>query len=420
MAMPTHPANQAAPVLTAMTEAPQVEIVLPVHNEERDLPVSVQRLHDHLTDGFPFRATITVVDNGSTDDTWVVASRLAERLPLVRAVRLPRPGRGGALAHVWSTSSADVVAYMDVDLSTDLNALLPLVAPLLSGHSDLAVGTRLSRGARVLRGPKRELISRAYNGLLHVALGTSFSDAQCGFKAVRRDAARLLLPLVEDAGWFFDTELLVQAERAGLRIYEVPVDWRDDPDSRVDIVSTAWGDLRGVARLARRGSPARRVASFGLIGVASTLAYLLLYLAFRDGMAAQPANALALLITAVANTAANRRFTFGVRGHRHVGRHQTQGLAVFGLGLALTSWALAVLTQIDPRPSRLAELGVLVAANVTATVLRYLLFRGWVFRAPPPPLPPPPLPPPPTAAPAPDPAAAAAAPRPADPVGSRR
>ena len=140
---------------------------------------------------------------------------------------------------------------MDVDLSTDLAALLPLVAPLLSGHSDLAIGTRLTRSARVVRGPKRELISRCYNTLLHATLATRFSDAQCGFKAIRADRARELLPLVEDTGWFFDTELLVLAERAGLRIHEVPVDWVDDPDSRVDIVATASADLRGVARLAR-------------------------------------------------------------------------------------------------------------------------------------------------------------------------
>ena len=140
-------------------------------------------------------------------------------------------------------------AYMDVDLSTDLNALLPLLAPLLSGHSDVAIGTRLARGARVIRGPRREIISRCYNLLLHATLGTGFSDAQCGFKAIRADAARALLPLTTDTGWFFDTELLVLAERAGLRIHEVPVDWIDDADSRVNIIATALADLRGIIRL---------------------------------------------------------------------------------------------------------------------------------------------------------------------------
>jgi hypothetical protein len=167
----------------------------------------------------------------------------------VRAVHLDLPGRGRALHQVWSSSDAEVLAYMDVDLSTDLNALLPLVAPLLSGHSDVAIGSRLAHGSRVVRGLKRELISRCYNLLLRITLGARFSDAQCGFKAIGAFQARQVLPLVEDRGWFFDTELLVLAQRAGLRIHEVPVDWIDDADSRVDIVSTALGDLRGIARL---------------------------------------------------------------------------------------------------------------------------------------------------------------------------
>jgi hypothetical protein len=178
-----------------------------------------------------------------------VAHELAHDLPCVRVVHLPQKGRGRALHAVWSTSDAPVLAYMDVDLSTDLDGLLPLVAPLISGHSDVAIGSRLARGARVVRGPKREFISRSYILILRTVLQVRFSDAQCGFKAVRRDAARQLLPLVEDTGWFFDTELLVLAERAGMRIHEVPVDWVDDPDSTVDIVATATADLRGVLRM---------------------------------------------------------------------------------------------------------------------------------------------------------------------------
>ena len=193
---------------------------------------------------------------------------------------------------------------MDVDLSTDLRGLLPLVAPLLSGHSDLAIGTRLAHGARVVRGPKRELISRGYNRILHTALRARFSDAQCGFKAVRADALARLLDDVRDDGWFFDTELLVLAQRRGLRIHEVPVDWVDDPDSRVEIVRTALDDLRGVARLAAAGADRalpRRSASL------TTLAYALLFLLLRGPLGAGGANAAALALTAVANTAANRR-----------------------------------------------------------------------------------------------------------------
>jgi glycosyltransferase involved in cell wall biosynthesis len=360
-----------------------IDVVVPVYNEEADLAPSVRRLHAYLTDDFPFSFRITIADNASTDRTWQVAQRLRATLPHVRAVHLDEKGRGRALRQVWSHSDATVLAYTDVDLSTDLAALLPLVAPLLSGHSDVAIGTRLTRSSRVVRGPKRELISRSYNLILRTTLGARFSDAQCGFKAIRADRAAELLPLVEDTQWFFDTELLVLAERSGLRIHEVPVDWVDDPDSRVDIVSTAVADLKGIARLGL--APAGIVSQlvrFATIGVASTVAYLLLYLLLRGVLSAQWANALALVTTAVLNTAANRRLTFGVSGPAGRLRHQAQGLAVFGIGLAMTSGSLALLQGLAPDASRLLEVSVLVAANVAATVVRFLLFRSWMFRRP--------------------------------------
>jgi len=377
----------------------QVDIVVPVRNEERDLAPSVRRLVSYLRECLPFSARVTIADNGSTDATWAIASRLARELPEVRAIHMDLPGRGRALRAIWSESDAEVLAYMDVDLSTDLNALLPLVAPLLSGHSDLAIGTRLARGSRVIRGPKRELISRSYNLLLRTLMGARFSDAQCGFKAIRRDQARALLPLTQDTGWFFDTELLVLAERAGLRIHEIPVDWVDDLDSRVDIIATALADLRGMSRLGvgfARGSiqvpqlrgPVRaggrdlplQIARFTVIGVASTIAYVVLFLLLRTIMSAQVANVISLLVTAVANTAANRRLTFGISGRSNAARHQVKGLIAFGIGLVLTSGALAALAPTHP--GRLAEVSVLIAANLVATVIRFLLYRHWVFGRP--------------------------------------
>jgi glycosyltransferase involved in cell wall biosynthesis len=229
-----------------------VEIVVPVYNEEAQLEDSVRRLHAYLSEQFPLSWLITIADNASTDRTWTIARRLSHEVGGVRAVHLGQKGRGRALRAVWSRSGALVVAYMDVDLSTDLDALLPLVAPLVSGHSDLAIGTRLSPHSRVVRGPKREVISRSYNMILKVTLHSGFSDAQCGFKAARTAVAKALLPMVEDDGWFFDTELLVLAERNRMRIHEVPVDWVEDPDSRVALVSTAAADLRGIWRLLGR------------------------------------------------------------------------------------------------------------------------------------------------------------------------
>ncbi len=202
---------------------PVLDVVVPVYNEQSALADSVHRLHRHLREHFPFSARITIADNASIDDTALIAAELAAELSDVRVVRVPEKGRGRALHAVWSTSDAPVLVYMDVDLSTDLAALAPLVAPLVSGHSDLAIGTRLGRGSRVLRGAKREVISRCYNLILKSALAAGFSDAQCGFKAIRADVAQIACcPTSSDTGWFFDTELLVLAERSGLRIHEDP------------------------------------------------------------------------------------------------------------------------------------------------------------------------------------------------------
>lgn len=372
-----------------------VEVVVPVYNEERALPGSIRRLHAYLSGRFPYGFRITIADNASTDGTWELATRLSRELAHVHAVHLDEKGRGRALRRVWTASDADVVSYMDVDLSTDLDAFLPLVAPLLSGHSDLAIGTRLARSSRVVRGPKREFISRSYNLLLHL-LGAGFSDAQCGFKAVRTEVAKALLPAVEDEEWFFDTELLLLAERNGLRIHEVPVDWVDDPDSRVDIVRTARDDLRGLLRVIRRtfsdatGLPipasvrqaqlpegmAYQLPRFALVGICSALTYSLLYWVLRGAMTPFAANALCLVITAIGNTAANRRFTFRVTGSAGALRHQLEGAIAFLVGLTLSTVSLALIPAGTPLA---VELAAVVGANATATAVRFLLLRVWVF-----------------------------------------
>ncbi|BBZ29464.1 sugar translocase [Mycolicibacterium madagascariense] len=404
---PTRSGFATRPNAALLAEAlgvPVLDVVVPVYNEQVALAGSVRRLHAYLEANFPFSARITIADNASVDDTPLIAAALAEELPGVRTVRLEQKGRGRALNAVWSTSDSPVLAYMDVDLSTDLAALGPLVAPLISGHSDVAIGTRLNPSSRVVRGPKREFISRSYNLILKSTLSAHFSDAQCGFKAIRADVAQRLLPWVADTGWFFDTELLVLAERSGLRIHEVPVDWIDDPDSRVDIVATATADLKGVARM-RKGlragaipvdaiagelapavpaptpqvSSLQQVLRFGAIGIASTAAYLVLFVMLHGWLGAQGANLAALLITAVANTAANRRFTFGVRGSTNAGRHQLQGLVVFAITLAITSGSLDALHAMVASPARAVEVVMLIAANLASTLIRFVLLRAWVF-----------------------------------------
>ena len=370
------------------TAAPVVDVAIPVYNEERILAASVERLHAYSSAGFPWSWRITIVDNASTDGTWWRAACLARDLPSVRAVHLDRKGRGHALRTAWGASDATVVAYMDVDLSTDLAALLPLVAPLVSGHSDVAIGSRLAPGSRIARHPKRELISRAYNLLLRSVFATNVRDAQCGFKAVRADVGRRLLPAVVDNDWFFDTELLLLAERNGLRIHQVPVDWVDDADSRVHVARTALDDLRGTARMSRRFATGngridlgsleranvdddfgRHFVSFALVGAASTAVSLLVFLATRSALGPIGANALAVTATFVANTWAHARYTV-----RRTRPRWLRAFVVYAGSLALTSAALA---GVAFRGGGLAaELAVLVVTWSVATLVRFVVVGG--------------------------------------------
>jgi putative flippase GtrA len=395
--MSTAPATSIGPATTTAT----VEIVIPVFNEEAGLEASIRRLHAYLTERFPLSWTITIADNASTDGTWTSARRLAEGLPGVRAVHLDEKGRGRALRAAWAASASPVVAYMDVDLSTDLDALLPLVAPLVSGHSDVAIGSRLAPEARVVRGPKRELISRTYNLLLKAALHSGFSDAQCGFKAVRADVARTLLPLVEDEGWFFDTELLVLAERNGFRIHEVPVDWVDDPDSRVDVVSTATADLRGVWRMLGRivtgrasvsSPPGRRglraggeddlsgqLARFASVGMVSTVVFAALVALLAGPLGLLLADLVALGVCSLANAAANRRLTFSMQGRAGRGRQYAASLVLAVLPVGSTLVALGGVAALGIH-ALAAQVAILAASSATAAVARFVALRRWVFR----------------------------------------
>ncbi len=386
-------ATAAHPLLPRALQAPLVDIVIPVHDEARVLAASVTTLRDYLVEHFPFTWRITIADNASTDSTWQVATTLALTLDGVRAIHLDRKGRGLALRTAWQGNDATIVAYMDVDLSTGLDALLPLIAPLLSGHSDVAIGSRLAAGSTVARGPRREFISRTYNAILRTVFGNGFRDAQCGFKAVRSEVADVLVPMVRDDEWFFDTELLLLAERNGLRVHEVPVTWIDDPDSRVRVAATACDDLRGVLRLAgafgrgqgraELGAAARepladdfgrQLVVFGKIGVLSTLVSLALFLWLRGSIGAVQANLIAVGATAVGNTWANRRYTFGYKDARGRGRHYMGGVAILLAGLAVTSLALVNVA------GDLAQVLVLLMMWSLTTVARFGLLRQWVFR----------------------------------------
>jgi putative flippase GtrA len=401
--------------------APDVEIVVPVYNEADQLAASITTLRSYLDTSFPFLTTVTIADNASTDGTWLVASQLASALHGVEAVHLGAKGRGRALRATWSRSNAPVVAYMDVDLATGLDALLPLVAPLLSGHSDVAIGTRIGPGAHVVRGARREMISRCYNLLLRSVLASKCTDAQCGFKAMRREVAAQVLPLVEDEEWFFDTEILVNARRAGLRIHEVPVDWVDDLDSRVEVLQTALADLRGVWRMLgrhperRRSSnapslspidaivgptptgsptgitvgaahgpdrnsvPADELFRFAGVGVISTAASAAMFAMLEPVLGGYSANAVAIVTCSLANAAAHHGMAGSFCG-RLDRRHRliTAG-ALTAVSLAFTTGALAV-TRAAGFRSLLPALCAVTAGNLAASVVRFSILRTWVFR----------------------------------------
>ncbi|MEX0736798.1 MAG: dolichyl-phosphate beta-glucosyltransferase [Bacteroidota bacterium] len=229
-----------------------VNVTIPVFNEEKILPSSIATLHTFLTKHCRFEWEIVIADNASTDGTLDVAQRLGKELKGVRVVHLDQKGRGRALKKVWSESRADILSYMDVDLSSNLYAFPPLVEALISGGFDIGIGSRLLKASTTRRSLKREVVSRTYNLLVKAFFFTKFSDAQCGFKAITKEAAGRLLPKIEDTGWFFDTELLVIAEKSGYRIFDLPVSWVEDLDSRVKIVRTAMDDIQGLIRV-RRG-----------------------------------------------------------------------------------------------------------------------------------------------------------------------
>ena len=234
----------------------KVQLVLPVYNEQQILPESVSKLRNWCLNHSEYDWQITIANNASTDATLSVAQELAHTYKgLVTVHDIGIKGRGIALKTVWLTSTADIVAYMDIDLSTDINHITDLIKPIADGDSEITYGSRLHKDAKTKRSLKRELISRSYVFVLRVMAGLKVTDAQCGFKAMSASAAIRLLPEVIDTQWFFDSELLIIAQRNGIAMKEIPVRWDEDPDTRVNIIQTALEDLSGIWRLRRNGIP---------------------------------------------------------------------------------------------------------------------------------------------------------------------
>ena len=264
---------------------PLIDIVVPVLNEEKILQKSITTLDEYMAKHLPYRYQITIADNGSQDKTLEIAKRLAEKYQSVRVVSLAERGRGRALRQVWQNSPADILAYMDVDLSTSLDDFLPMIQLLVAGEAGVAIGSRLMKDSRTSRGVKREFISRCYNNIIKWTSGTKFSDAQCGFKAIRRDIAIKFLPKIKDNEWFFDTELLIKTERAGVPIHEQPVTWIEDTDSRVKIVKTAVDDLKGLYRVNKELDKQSWLEKWTLPVLLALTGALYLFGALHNGMA---------------------------------------------------------------------------------------------------------------------------------------
>ena len=387
--------------LAGAAAAPVLDVVVPVYNEERAVGPSIRRLHRYLREHFPLAARITIADNASVDATPCIAADLAEELDGVRVLRLEHKGRGRALQAASSLSDSPVLAYMDVDLSTDLAALAPLIAPLISGHSDVAIGTRLGSGRA--GGPWGQ--ARNHLALLQrdpeidtggtvqrCAVRVQGDPRRCGRAAAAARSRHRVVLRHRTAG---------AGPARRFAHPRSPGRLGRQPRQPGGAAGHRRADLKAIARLlrgfltggipvnaiaeqldSRRAAPPcsllRQAVRFGAVGIASTAAYLLLFALLRGPAGAQPANLLALGMTAVANTAANRRFTFGVRGRAHLTRHHGEGLVVFGIALAITSAALAVLHALGGMSHGL-EVIVLVAANLAATVIRFVLLRGWVF-----------------------------------------
>ncbi|OGO51224.1 MAG: hypothetical protein A2148_10110 [Chloroflexi bacterium RBG_16_68_14] len=245
---------------------PQLDIVIPVYNEAHVLAASVEKLRSYLQEtSFPYTWRIVIANNASTDRTLEVARELSRRLDDVAVdvavLHLPQKGRGRALKKALLESDADAMSYMDVDLSTGLDALLPLARAVLEEGYDVATGSRMARGSQITRSLRREITSRGLIFLIKLLFLSKLSDTQCGFKAITRQAARELLPLVENDEWFFDTELLLLAEKGGYRVKDIPVLWIEDPDSRVDVLKTVLEDLQGLLRMRLRRIPRRGEAA---------------------------------------------------------------------------------------------------------------------------------------------------------------
>lgn len=359
-------------------------IVIPIFNEEAALKTTVEKTLHFLNDETKYNYSVLIADNNSTDTSPDIAKTLAVENEKVSYLHLPRKGRGFALRTAWLETEADVLVYMDVDLSSPLKALPDLINPILDNQADIVFGSRLKppHGKAVNRNVTREITSRGYNLLLQFFMGADFKDAQCGFKAFSKQAFLELEPETKNNTWFFDSELLLLGQYKKLRLKEIGIRWEDDPNSSVNIVGTALENLKEMWRMYIKYRPQslfHKLFTFGIIGGLSTVGQLLLFLLLRIVLPSQVANTLSLIVLTILNTVANKRFSFrnkSTERYHHIFLVSLISFLVFWIP---TTGALYILHEtfgINDQP--LTETIVILCASVVGTVLKFL-FLSYIY-----------------------------------------
>ncbi|MBD3359736.1 MAG: glycosyltransferase [Candidatus Buchananbacteria bacterium] len=226
----------------------KILLALPVYNEEKVLEKSVLKLYNYFKNNIKDDWQIVIVNNASIDKTKKVADSLAQKFLKVDSLNLEDKGRGNALKNVWQKYEADIYAYCDIDLATDIFAFKKLFNSIINGSANIAIGARYIKGSQTKRTLNRLIYSKVYIFLVRLFFPTKIKDFQCGFKAVDKKTVSEILPLVKDKEWFFDTELLLIAEKNDFKIKEIAVQWKENPETKVKFIRTIYDYIENLIK----------------------------------------------------------------------------------------------------------------------------------------------------------------------------
>jgi uncharacterized membrane protein YbhN (UPF0104 family) len=293
-----------------MTDKIDVSVVLPAYNEANRIEDTVKVVKDTL-EKLDYGYEIIIAEDGSTDGTDEIAKRLSSRDP--RIVHLHsdnRLGRGKALTNAMEIAKGDVVVYLDVDLSTDMDHLKELIDAVAKEGYDIATGSRLLKDSQTERPFKRDFASKVYNFLVRLMLGSKLRDHQCGFKAFKRSSVLKLLRDVKDNHWFWDTEVLVLAQRKGLRVKEIPVKWKQSGETKVKFTKDVLYMFSQILRMWMESKRSKRFMTVSIL-ISATLLIALAYFSGFNLSSLMKIDVKTILIAIVVYA-----LTFFVRGYR--------------------------------------------------------------------------------------------------------